>query len=119
MIPRDYQTEAKWSVFKYFENNSGNPVIAMPTGTGKSIVIADLLQTIYQHFPNQRVMMTTHVKELIEQNYDKQKDFGISTLVKVNLMLKDGKQLLMNATVNCLLKSKQFLKVLLFQLKIF
>lgn len=69
--PRDYQIEAVHSVPNYFQTNSGNPVIAMPTGTGKSVVIAMLLQMVYHYWPNQRVMVLTHVKELIQQNYDK------------------------------------------------
>lgn len=72
IIPHWYQDEAVASVFNYFESgNEGNPVVAMPTGTGKSIVIASLLQKIFTAFPYSRVMMLTHVKELIAQNADK------------------------------------------------
>lgn len=71
MQPRDYQISAVSSVYSYFKENSGNPIIAMPTGTGKSVVIAMLLQSIYLQFPSQRTMILTHVKELIEQNYEK------------------------------------------------
>jgi DNA repair protein RadD len=70
MIPRDYQIEAVNSVPRYFETNDGNPVLAMPTGTGKSVVIACLLKLVFQ-YPGQRVMVATHVKELIQQNYEK------------------------------------------------
>lgn len=69
--PRSYQIEAAHSVPNYFQTNSGNPVIAMPTGTGKSVVIAMILQMVYHYWPSQRVMVLTHVKELIQQNYDK------------------------------------------------
>jgi DNA repair protein RadD len=34
-------------------------------------VIAMLLQMVYHYWPGQRVMVLTHVKELIQQNYDK------------------------------------------------
>lgn len=71
-IPRWYQNEAEYSVFDYFESGKrGNPVIAMPTGTGKSIVIANLIRRIFSMYPNQRVMMLTHVKKLIQQNAEK------------------------------------------------
>lgn len=71
-IPRWYQNEAEYSVFDYFESGKrGNPVIAMPTGTGKSIVIANLIRRIFNMYPNQRVMMLTHVKKLIQQNAEK------------------------------------------------
>ena len=69
--PRPYQVEAVSSLYQYFSTQSGNPVLALPTGTGKSVIIAMFLQSIYYQFPNQRVMVLTHVKELIQQNYEK------------------------------------------------
>jgi DNA repair protein RadD len=68
---RPYQTEAVQSIWHFFEHNNGNPVLALPTGTGKSIVIARFLQSVYALYPNQRVLMLTHVKELIQQNHNK------------------------------------------------
>jgi DNA repair protein RadD len=69
---RYYQTEAVESIWTYFRNGGrGNPIVAMPTGTGKSIVIARFLQSVYSVYPYQRIMMLTHVKELIQQNYEK------------------------------------------------
>lgn len=73
-ILRDYQEEAVDSVFRYFTKHgtmSGNPLIQLPTGTGKSLVIAAILKRVYQNWGNCRTMMVTHVKELIEQNYEK------------------------------------------------
>lgn len=72
MQDRSYQVEAVNAVWNYFyAGNTGNPLIAMPTGTGKSIVIARLLWTILNQYPNQKILVLTHVKELIEQNYSK------------------------------------------------
>lgn len=71
MMLRPYQQRAVDSVWKYFEKKSGNPLIAMPTGTGKSHVIGGFLQSVYQSYPNQRIMVLTHVKELIVQNHEK------------------------------------------------
>lgn len=69
---RWYQDEAEFSIFDYFRTHKvGNPVVAMPTGTGKSIVIANFLRNVYYRWPNQRVMMLTHVSELIKQNAEK------------------------------------------------
>ena len=70
---RPYQVEAVQSLWQYFATKFGNPVIAMPTGTGKSIVIASFLETIFKDFPDQKVVVLTHVKELISQNYAKLK----------------------------------------------
>lgn len=67
---RDYQDAAVESIFKYFEDgNTGNPLVALPTGTGKSIVITEFIRRAYLSYPNQRFMKLTHVKELIDQNY--------------------------------------------------
>lgn len=69
---RQYQTEAVQSIWGYFETHvTGNPIIAMPTGSGKTIVNARFLQSVFWSYPFQRIMLLTHVKELIQQNYDK------------------------------------------------
>jgi superfamily II DNA or RNA helicase len=71
MKPRYYQEDAVQAIFSYFLENTGNPIVAMPTGVGKSIVIGDFIKKVYQYYPTQRVMMLTHVKELIQQNCEK------------------------------------------------
>lgn len=69
---RDYQFDAVDAPINYFmEGGTGHPIVVMPTGTGKSVVIASFVKKVFQQFPRQRVMMLTHVKELIEQNFDK------------------------------------------------
>lgn len=69
---RWYQDECEYSFFDYFgQGNTGNPVGALPTGTGKSIIIASFIKKVFSKWPNQRVMMLTHVKELIQQNAEK------------------------------------------------
>ena len=70
--PRDYQGWATDAFYGFFTaGNPGNPVIAMPTGTGKSIVIAGLCTTILTSWPTQRILMLAPTKELVEQNAEK------------------------------------------------
>lgn len=70
--PRWYQAEAVASIYDYFNGGGqGNPVIALPTGTGKTIVIAAFAESVLRAWPTQRILVLTHVKELIEQNYEK------------------------------------------------
>ena len=72
MKPRDYQDYGVQSVFDYFsKGNTGNPLVVMPTGTGKSLVIAEFIRRALCQYPGTRIMKLTHVKELIEQNLDK------------------------------------------------
>lgn len=71
MTARDYQLYAAQAVWNYFEKHTGNPLILMPTGTGKSHVISTLAQSILHYFPQTRILCLTHVKELIQQNFNK------------------------------------------------
>ena len=67
--PRWYQNEAVKSVYDYFAlGNAGNPVVALPTGTGKELVQTMLVKSALERWPRQRFMCLTHVKELIKQN---------------------------------------------------
>lgn len=69
---RDFQVAAITATMRdYFKNNDGDPIIALPTGTGKGYVIAGALRYIYYYQSNARVLMVTHVKELVEQNHKK------------------------------------------------
>lgn len=71
MKPRNYQTAAVDSIFEYFQSGKiGNPIIALPTATGKSVVLGSFICKVFQ-YPNQRMLNLTHRKELIEQNYEK------------------------------------------------
>jgi DNA repair protein RadD len=71
---RDYQQQAVNSLFAYFRcNKSGNPVLVLPTGTGKTHVIAGFCKEALQQWPHTRIMIATHVKELVEQNFKKLK----------------------------------------------
>lgn len=68
---RPYQKEAISATYNWFgENPDGHPVIVLPTGSGKSLINAKLCEEIMQ-WPKQRILCLTHVKELIEQNYQK------------------------------------------------
>lgn len=71
---RYYQDEAAEAPFQYFEENSvGNPLIALPTASGKSIVIPLFLQKAYTRYPlaNMRALIIVPSKELVNQNADK------------------------------------------------
>ena len=69
IVPRYYQAEALDAIYSYFVNGGiGNPLIGLPTGTGKSLIPALFIQAILRKWPNQRFLMITSVKELIAQN---------------------------------------------------
>ena len=69
---RDYQQRAIDQLYAWFEaGNAGNPCLVLPTGSGKSHIVAALCKDALQQWPETRVLMLTHVKELIEQNAEK------------------------------------------------
>jgi len=66
---RYYQEDAVDALFDYWSEEPGNPLIDLATGTGKSMVMATVIQRLVQGWPDMRIMVVTHVAELIEQNY--------------------------------------------------
>lgn len=70
-ILRPYQDAAIKSLFKYlFENPGKHPLVVAPVAAGKSLMIAEFIKQLHSLYPRTRVIMLTHVKELIEQNLD-------------------------------------------------
>lgn len=73
---RDYQQRTLDQLYAWFEaDNKGNPCIVMPTGSGKSHIVAALCKDAIQNWPETCVLMLTHVKELIEQNAEKMQQY--------------------------------------------
>ena len=68
---RDYQQSSIDLLYEWMRNKDGNPCLVLPTGAGKSHVIAALCKNALQSWPETRILMLTHVKELIEQNAEK------------------------------------------------
>jgi DNA repair protein RadD len=71
MMLRDYQIDAIDQIYEWMAENPGNPCVVLPTGAGKSHIIAAFCQKTLTHFPDTVILMLTHVKELIEQNAEK------------------------------------------------
>ena len=69
---RDYQQRAIDQLYAWFAaGNKGNPCLVLPTGSGKSHIVAALCKDAIQNWPDTRILMLTHVRELIEQNAEK------------------------------------------------
>ena len=72
---REYQQKAIDDLYAWFSaGNAGNPCIVMPTGSGKSHIVAALCKDALQTWPETQILMLTHVKELIEQNAAKMRE---------------------------------------------
>jgi DNA repair protein RadD len=68
LSPRWYQSEANDAVWKYLNEKSGNCVVVLPTGAGKSLLIALLIKKALEF--GGRVVVLAHRKELLQQNAD-------------------------------------------------
>lgn len=68
---RQYQQNSIDELYAWFGKHEGNPILNLPTGSGKSHCIAAICKDALQNWPETRVVMLTHQQELIEQNYDK------------------------------------------------
>lgn len=66
---RPYQTDAVAALFDYWREEAGNPLIDLATGTGKSMVMATVIKELVEGWPDMRILVVTHVAELIEQNF--------------------------------------------------
>lgn len=85
---RNYQQAAVDSTLQYFRKKRDPAVIVLPTGAGKSLVIAELAR-----IAKGRVLVLAHVKELVEQNYEKYKSYGLSAgIFSASLGKKDRDQ---------------------------
>jgi DNA repair protein RadD len=82
---RDYQQEAVSAVLKHFRKTNESAVIVLPTGSGKSLVIAELAR-----LAKRKILVLTHVKELVEQNHQKYESYGVTAgIYSAGLKLKE------------------------------
>jgi len=68
---REYQTRSIAMLYDWLSNNDGHVCLNLPTGSGKSIIIAQICKESLQNWPETRILMLCHQKELLEQNADK------------------------------------------------
>ena len=67
---RPYQREAVDAVYRHLRERDDNPCVVLPTGSGKSWVLATIASDAVNRW-NGRVLVLAHVKELLEQNASK------------------------------------------------
>jgi len=66
---RPYQQQAVDGIYNWFGRETGNPLVVLPTGAGKSLVNAAFIHSVLSQWPTERIVCLTHVKELIAQNH--------------------------------------------------
>lgn len=70
---RDYQQQASDAAINFFQSKrERNGILVLPTGAGKSLVIADIA-----HRLDGNVLVFQPSKEILEQNFDKLRSYGV------------------------------------------
>lgn len=64
---RPYQEAALEAARQALRDGMGSPLVCLPTGSGKSPVIATLMKTVHDLAPDECIMCTVHTQELIAQ----------------------------------------------------
>ncbi len=79
MMPlRPYQRAAIDAAYTWCATNDGSPLIVIPTGGGKSLIMGTMAKEAVDG--NARVLVVAHRKELIEQNWKAMQSAGLSAL---------------------------------------
>lgn len=65
---RPYQRESLDALYAYWGEGGGNGLIVLPTGAGKALVIAALVREVLEQWPDLRIAIVTHSRELVDQN---------------------------------------------------
>jgi len=68
LTERNYQREAREAVCHALSTSYDNPAVVIPTGGGKSFVIAECVRRWKERCPKFRVCIVAHRKELVDQN---------------------------------------------------
>ena len=71
---RNYQQQAVEACYQYMRVSTGNGCVVLPTGSGKSVVLAQICHDAVSLW-NGHVLVLTHVQELVEQNAEKIRQF--------------------------------------------
>jgi len=103
---RAYQKQAVDACYKYLKEKDGNSCIVLPTGSGKSVVLAQICNDAVSLWDG-RVLVLTHVQELIEQNAGKIKHFLGDNFVGIysaGLKQKDMHQPVIAASIQSIYK---------------
>ena len=66
---RTYQRAAIDGLYQFWSDTPGNPLIVIPTGGGKSLIMAAFIREVLEASPSERILIVTHVRELISQNF--------------------------------------------------
>lgn len=77
---RPYQQKAFDACIGYLKSDTGNGLVVCPTGSGKSVIIGHLCETLLR-VPETRILLVSHVQEILTQN--------IAALERTGIAIRD------------------------------
>lgn len=104
---RWYQVAALDAAFNWFATQDGDPLIVLPTGSGKSLVLSAFLKQARSNYPELRAVVLATQAELVKQNVKAaatlmpRSDIGIYS---AGLNQKDGSRAITVANIQSLAK---------------
>lgn len=69
IIPYYYQTEAVDKLFEFIIYYDGHPLVVLPTGSGKTVVLCEFINKYITEFPKDEILILSHTKRILEQDY--------------------------------------------------
>jgi DNA repair protein RadD len=66
---RWYQRGALEEVMDYISDSDGSPCVELPTGAGKTPTMVALIEHLISNWPDTRIIVVAHVRELVEQGH--------------------------------------------------
>lgn len=85
---RWYQDEAASSVIEAIEDKNRHPIVAVPTGGGKTHIIGKIIKEYLYRYPTRDIVVLSHVKEILEQDYEKITKYTDEPIGLYSAMLK-------------------------------
>jgi DNA repair protein RadD len=71
---REYQTKCVNAL--YLDTiNKYNPLIAVPTGAGKTVILSRFIIRYLDRYPHNKVLILSHTKNILQQDFDTLEDF--------------------------------------------
>jgi DNA repair protein RadD len=100
---RPYQRKAVDNTINFFRKKRDPAVVVLPTGAGKSLIIAELAK-----IAKGRVLILAHVKELVEQNHAKYVSYGLEAgIYSAGLNQKDSFQKVIFGSIQSVARAEE------------
>jgi len=72
---RQYQTDCVDAWVEDLKDIKNNPLVAVPTGAGKTVILCKTLIKWFDYRPDSNVLILSHTSDIVQQDYDAMSEF--------------------------------------------